>query len=131
MQLSGVYGNNANTHYDLAMAIENDEDLGAWLTEEDLPAEDVFLQRVNVYGAEKGVDEATQDMDGPFWVLITRHWYGPTETSQWVIDDGGIIPMAFPTYQDAEGWIKAAESGTYTLSHNESERPDYRIIEVV
>jgi hypothetical protein len=37
-------------------------------------------------------------------------------------------PRVFSTYEEAQSWIDAAESGVYVTSHGEAGRPEYRIV---
>ena len=118
------YGNNGQTDYAIA---DDADDLACWLESPDLDGLDTLLQTANVRGAEE-VDEADEDAKGPLYVLVTRYWYGATETSRWAMDDDERDPLEFATHAEAQAWIDDAEDGIYTLSHNESGAPSYKIV---
>lgn len=111
------YGNNGETSHDVA---DDACDLACWLESPDLNAIDTIVQTANVRG-EEFVDEASEDSQGPFRVLKTRYWYGPTETSD-------LTEQEFETLEAAQEWINDAESETYCTSHNESGDPSYKIV---
>lgn len=118
------YGDNGTTEYDIA---DDADDLAAWLESDDLNGLDRIVQTANVRGSGD-VDEAEEDAEGPFYVLITRYWYGPTETNSIAMDEYGQNNLEFATWQDAQDWIDAADEDIYTLSHNESGAPSYKIV---
>lgn len=118
------YGNNGSTDYAIA---DDADDLAAWLESPDLSGLDTILQTANIRGADD-VDEASEDAEGPFYILATHDWYGPSETSRFVMDDRDRGPREFESYQEAADWIEEAEDGIYTLSHNESGTPSYKIV---
>jgi hypothetical protein len=120
------YGNNATTDYAIA-DVNDSDDLAAWLESDDLNGLDRIVQTANVRGSGE-VEEAEEDAEGPFYVLITHDWYGPTETSSIAMDEYGQNNLEFATWQDAQDWIDAADEGIYTLSHNESGAPSYKIV---
>lgn len=120
-----MYGNNGETNYDFADDID---DLPAWLESPDLDGLDTIVQTANVRGADE-VEEADEGSEGPFYVLTTSYYYGPTEDSNLVANDDRLqTPREFDTFQDAQDWIDDAEDGIYTLSHNESGAPSYKIV---
>ena len=55
-------------------------------------------------------------------IVATHHYYGPSLERR-LVDDGAT----FATQADARAWIATAETTTYHLRHNESQRPDYRV----
>lgn len=118
------WGNNGETNYDFSA---DADDLAAWLESPDLSALDTIVQTANVRGVGE-VEDADEDADGPFYVLCTTSWYGPTESSAVVMDDDSRYPLEFASYQDAQDWIDNADDGIYTLSHNESGAPSYKIV---
>ncbi len=119
------YGDNGGTSYDTA---ENVDDLAAWLEYDNVDGPDRLRMIANVRG-EDAIDAAEETEAGPVLVLITRFWYGSTETSDFAeTDDNMRTPREFETYQDAQDWIDAAEEGIYSLSHNESGAPSYKIV---
>jgi hypothetical protein len=87
---------------------------------------DAIAQRANVRGAAT-VPEAHEDNEGPFYILATRYWYGPTEASRFVPDDRGE-PLAFDTYAQARAWIERADGEVYHLAHGEYARPAYKVV---
>lgn len=120
------HGDNGTTEYDIA---DDADDLAAWLEYDDVHGLDAIIQTANVRGSGE-VDEVNEadDAVGPFYVLITRDWYGPTETSSIAMDEYGQNNLEFSVWQDAQDWIDAAEEGIYSLSHNESGAPSYKIV---
>ncbi len=119
------YGNNAQTDYDFA---DDADDLPAWLESPDLDSLDAIVQTANVRGAN-AVMAATEDSEGPFYVLVTRHWYGPTETSCFEpYADRPQTALEFLSYRDAHDWIGKNNGGICELSHNESGSPSYKIV---
>lgn len=120
------YGNNGQTDYEIA---DDADDLAAWLESPDQDALDTLLQRANVRGAQS-VEAAEALGSGPFYVLRTRDWYGPTETSDIVRMEGSIDPIEFGSYEEAKEWITGEEREPYGLSHNESGAPSYKIVAV-
>lgn len=120
------YGNNGQTDYEIA---DDADDLAAWLESPDQDALDTLLQRANVRGAQSVEAAAAWDSD-LFYVLRTRYWYGPTETSDVVRVKDSIDPIEFDYYEDAKEWIMEEEHKRYRLSHNESGAPSYKIVAV-
>ncbi len=119
------HGDNAQTDYAFS---DSGDDLHEWLEYDDLNGLDRIVQTAYVRG-EEHVDEADQDAEGPFFVLITRYWYGPTENSLIAGDDDtGNKAHEFKTWQDAQDWIDGEDEGIYTLAHNESGAPSYKIV---
>jgi hypothetical protein len=118
-----AYGNNGETNYDVA---DDADDLACWLESPDLSALDTIIQTANVRG---DIDAAAEDTEGPFYIVKTRSYYGPTEKSAFVeTDDNFGGPRQFATYADAQEWIDAEEEGIYCTSHNESGAPSYVIV---
>ncbi len=115
------YGDNGTTSLDLA---EDDDDLACWLESPDLDSLSTILQTANIRGLE-AVEEADEEAEGPFAVLVTRQYYGPTERSRFADDDYGQ-PREFETYADAEAWI--ADQDDHEIGHNESGAPTYTIV---
>jgi len=76
----------------------------------------------------EAVEEASEDAEGPFYILRTRYWFGVTETSGFVENKYNQAQREYATYQDAKEWIDAEEDGVYSLSHDESGRPSYKIV---
>lgn len=105
---------------------EDADDLACWLESPDLGGLDTIVQTANVRGADE-VSEATEEDEGPFYVLVTRYFYGPTEHSDWVWDESGG-PRQFGTLQAAQDWIDKAEQAVYVTAHNESGRPAYKVV---
>ena len=120
------YGNNGQTDYQVA---EDADDLAAWLESPDLDPLDGIVQTANVRGAEE-IDAATADDTGPFYILRTRYWYGPTESSDIERVGDRLAPVEFKSHQAAQDWIADTETECYCLSHNESGAPSYKIVAV-
>jgi len=121
-----AFGNNAETDYGI---VDDAEDLARWLEDPDLNGLDAILQTANILGAAS-IDEADEDAEGPFYVIKTRHYYGPIEQSEVVLDEYKDEPMRFEDYEDAMGWIQSEEDEGYTTAHNESGAPTYTIVAV-
>jgi len=118
-----AYGDNGETNYDVA---DDADDLACWLESPDLSTLDTIIQTANVRG---DIDAAAEDAEGPFYIVKTRSYYGPTEVSAFVeMDDNTGEPRQFDTYDDAQEWIDAEEEGIYCTSHNESGAPSYVIV---
>jgi len=119
------WGDNEDSYAVFEKHVEMNElaDWLEWDTDDEL---DAIAQRANVRGAD-AIPEATEDDEGPFYVLMTRYCYGPIETSRFVIDDRGE-PLEFETLQDARSWIERADSEVYYLAHNEYARPTYKVV---
>ena len=115
------YGDNGTTSHDLA---EDDDDLACWLESPDLDSLSTILQTATIRGLE-AVEEADEADEGPFAVLVTRQYYGPTARSRFADDDYGQ-PREFETYADAEAWI--ADQDDHEIGHNESGAPTYTIV---
>jgi hypothetical protein len=119
-----AYGNNSETDYAVA---DNADDLAQWLEDPDLSGLDAIIQTANVRGADC-IEAASEDADGPFYVIKTRHYYGPIDQSEVVKDNRGD-PFKFGTYEDALQWIDDEEDGRNgMLGHNESSAPSYTIV---
>ncbi|MEY2336306.1 hypothetical protein AAE485_15260 (plasmid) [Acidithiobacillus ferriphilus] len=120
------HGNNGETNFDVA---DDLDDLPGWLESPDLNPEDAIVQQANVRGSAD-VEEASEEDTGPFMVLQTRWWYGPTETSRMVSsdEDSYQTPLEFGSCKEAQEWIDEQESETYRLAHNEFAAPDYKIV---
>lgn len=118
-----AYGDNAETNYDVA---DDADDLACWLESPDLSALDTIIQTANVRG---NIDAATEDAEGPFYIVQTRSYYGPTEESAFVAtDDNTGEPRQFTSYADAQEWIDEEEEGIYCTGQNESGAPSYVIV---
>jgi len=120
-----AYGNDAETDYGI---VDDADDLARWLENPDLTGLDAILQQANIRGVES-IDEADEDAEGPFYVIKTRHYYGPIEQSEIVLDYDDV-PMKFESYEDAMGWIQSEEDEGYITAHNESGAPSYVIVAV-
>jgi len=90
---------------------------------------DTILQIANAFGVEY-LDPVYED-EGPFYVIKTRHYYGPIDRSEFVKDNEGN-PRKFVTYHDAYDWAVEEEmqQRTYHASHNEQRPPSYTIVSV-
>jgi len=123
------YGDSDNTYagFDKNSHLE-DDDLASWLEWQDLDRLEAIEQRANIRGAD-AIPDAGEDQDGPFYVLVTRYWYGPREASGFVTDDRGE-PLEFESIKDARDWIKRNDSEVYYLAHGEYARPAYKVVTV-
>jgi hypothetical protein len=121
------YGDGGNTYaaFEKNISLDDDE-LASWLEWQDLDRLESIEQRANVRGAD-AIPEASGDEDGPFYILVTRYWYGPREISRFVSDDRGE-PSTFDAFKDAYAWIKRANRDVWHLSHGEYARPAYKVV---
>jgi hypothetical protein len=119
-----VYGNAGQTDYAVAIEVE---DPAEWLEHTNLSAIDALVERANVRGASS-IKEASPDDDGPFFILVTRNYYGPIERSEILVGENIYSPKEFLSYADAEKCVSSLLKGPYCLDHGESGRPDYRIV---
>jgi hypothetical protein len=121
------YGDGGSTHaaFEENMNLDEDELASRIERQQDLEPLESIAQRANIRGAD-AIPAAGGD-DGPFYVLMTRYWYGPRETSWFATDDRGE-PMEFKTIKEAREWIAHADSGTYYLAHGEYARPSYKVV---
>jgi hypothetical protein len=120
------YGNNGQTDYAIA---DNADDLACWL----LPggddgcdgSEDAAIIVASIRGITE-VTAAAETDEGPFRVIVTREYYGPTAVSDWSGD--GNRTFEFDTYVEAQAWIDERDNEVYTTTHNEIGRPTYTIV---
>ena len=120
-----AFGNNAETDYALA---DGADDLAKWLENSYLSGLDAIINKANVRGIDD-IEAASEDAEGPFYIVETHHYYGPIEQSGFVVGDDGE-PRRFETYENAQAWIEQEEEGVYYTGHNESGRPSYVIVSV-
>ena len=121
-----AYGDNGQTNYAIA---ETADDLGDWLISQDLSGLDLLRNRANVFGI-KSVDAAAENTTNPCAVLISHDYYGPHSEISVATEDNGQREAEFDNAEAAQAWIDEAEEGTYYLSHNESGRPEYKVVEL-
>jgi hypothetical protein len=96
----------------------------------DLSWLDAILQKANICGPES-IDEADEDAEGPFYVIKTRHYYGPIKQSEIVLDEYNGLPKKFEScYEDVIRWIQSKESKGYIAAYDESDAPTYTIVAV-
>jgi hypothetical protein len=118
------YGDNGQTEYSVTDEVD---DLAVWLEHPDLSGLDQIFERANIRGASS-IKDASPDDDGPFYILRTHSYYGPTEISEIMVDDDSCSPLEFASYADAKNWINNDESLTYYLANNETGRPENKIV---
>jgi len=121
-----VYWTDNHDYYAVVEDSVDIEDLAAWLEWDNVNEWEAIEQRANVRGAD-AIPNADEDDKGPYYVLMTRHWYGATETSSLI--KRGREPLEFETIEEAQEWIKAADDCVY-LAHNESGRPSYKVVSI-
>ena len=121
-----AYGDNGQTNYAIA---ETADDLGDWLISQDLSGLDLLRNRASVFGIET-VDAAPEDSTNLCAVLISRDYYGPHSEISVAMEDNGQREAEFDNAAAAQAWIDEAEEDTYVLSHNESSRPTYKVVEL-
>ena len=122
-------GNNSETNYAIA---DSAADLGDWLISQELSGLDLLRARASVYGIES-VDPAPAESTNPCAVLISRNFYGPrSEIRVAMMEENGQREREaeFDNAAAAQAWIDRAEEDTYVLSHNESSRPTYKVVEL-
>lgn len=64
-----------------------------------------------------------------FAIRQTRHFFGPRTQKSLLIDDDGR-ELRFETRAAAQAYIEELNESDYYLDHNESGRPEYRIVSV-
>ena len=123
-----AYGDNSETNYAI---VDNAEDLGDWLISQDLSGLDLLLNSARVYGIES-VDAAPAESTNPCAVLISRNFYGPRSEISVAMEENGQrqVEAEFDNAATAQAWVDRAEEDTYVLSHNESSRPTYKVVEL-
>uniref|UniRef100_UPI003003A77E AcrIC8 n=1 Tax=Rhodobacter phage RcNL1 TaxID=754047 RepID=UPI003003A77E len=57
-----------------------------------------------------------------------QFFYGPTDKKSYVGEEAGGRRELFKTRAEAQARIEDLEEGVYYLAHNESGRPDYKIV---
>ena len=61
----------------------------------------------------------------------TRHFYGPRTEKSYVLDGFSFDRRAeFKTRAEAQELVEQLDSEVYRTSHNESGRPDYKVVRV-
>ena len=119
------YGDNAGTNYTFADTISN---LNEWVMPDDLTGIYRLIHQANMLGID-AVEEATEEDEGPFYILMSRSYYGPFAVTRYIPDETNYIePLEFVTIKEAQEWIDKEESGVYHTSHNEPERPECKIV---
>ena len=121
-----AYGDNGETNYAIA---DNAEDLGDWLISQDLSGFDLLRNRASVYGIDS-VGDAPAESTNTCAVLISRGFYGPHSEISVAMEENGQREAEFDNAAAAQAWIDEAEEDTYVLSHNESSRPTYKVVEL-
>lgn len=114
--------NGSDTSYDFSDSEPDDSDCKEWLAPDDNDA----ITIANILGPG-AVTEADNSMVSPYRVLVTSEYYGPTYTNDYATGENAN-PLDFDTIADAQAWIDEAQSGVYVTSHNETGRPDYKIV---
>jgi len=120
------YGDNGETNYELD---DTDTELSEWLISDEVSGIDALLQEATVLGID-AVEAATSEDSGPFTILETHDFYGPTSRTRVAQDDDGK-DVEFDTIEEAQAWIDNEEDGDYYCLHNESGRPSYKIVTVL
>jgi hypothetical protein len=120
------YSSDAQEHYAFSCYAN---DLSGWLLDATLSGLDYIIQTANVLGIDS-IDPASEDAEGPFYVIKTRHYYGPIERSEVVLDDYKDEPARFEDYEDAMGWLQDVEDEGYITAQSESGAPTYTIVAV-
>jgi hypothetical protein len=88
---------------------------------------DIMEYRANLRGSDV-VLEAKEGDTGPFYILETRYWYGPYESSS-LIRDNYNKPLEFDSIEKANDWVNSVKSNLkYRLSHNEYSNPSYKVV---
>ena len=123
-----AWGDNSETNYAIADSVD---DLGDWLISQDLSGLDLLLNSARVYGIES-VDAAPAESTNTCAVLISRNFYGPRSEISVAMEENGQrqVEAEFDNAAAARAWIDRAEEDTYVLSHNESSRPTYKVVEL-
>jgi hypothetical protein len=120
-------GNNART--EVCRASSAPDDLLAYLEDDSLTGMDAVVHAANLRGPDS-VPEARRN--APLCaVLETTYHYGPTTRSDVVRHHPSGGPVLFGSRAEARRWIARTDRDAYTLAHNESGRPSYRVIDAV
>lgn len=64
-----------------------------------------------------------------FAIRQTRHFYGPRTEKSPLIDEDGH-ELRFATHAAAQAHIDELNDSIYYLGHNESGRPEYKIVPI-
>lgn len=121
-----AYGDSGQTNYSIC---SNMDDLGEWLIDDNASGLDAIRGRAGVYGIET-IKTAPADSENICAVLISRNFYGPRSDISVAMTSDGQREEEFETAADAQAWIDEVDGVTYYLSHNESSRPTYKIVEI-
>jgi hypothetical protein len=121
-----AYGDSGETRYEIT---GEDDDLSNWLIRDNLDGLDRLINLASVRGIDE-VDAAEPDSTNTCAVLISRDFYGAHSEISAAMEENGQREAAFETAAAAQAWIDKAEEGTYYLSHNESGRPTYKVVEL-
>jgi hypothetical protein len=58
----------------------------------------------------------------------TRNFYGPSSERSVVMAQSGQRAMTFADPAEARAYVAELERSTYYLAHNESSRPEYKVM---
>jgi len=114
-------GTNGWTNYNIVGGTIADLDPLEILSEEGDP-----LTVGTILGIE-AVDAAKADDAGPFKILASRDYYGPTSECRYESDPDTGQDLEFGTLAEAQAWIDS-QSGPVYLSHNQAGGPNYKIV---
>jgi hypothetical protein len=121
-----AYGDSGETRYEIT---GDDDDLSNWLIPDNLDGLDRLINLASVRGIDE-VDAAEPDSTNTCVVLISREFYGPRSEISAAMEDDGQREAEFENAEAAQSWIDKAEAGIYYLSHSESARPTYKVVEL-
>ena len=116
-------GTNGWTEYELADRDIDEIDPLEWLSGDDHSLE----ARANLLGIG-AIPEAKATETGPFHILSSVDYYGPTSHCSVVAEEGTENPREFETIEVAQAWIDENSGGPVYLSHNQATGPEYKIV---
>jgi len=71
----------------------------------------------------------SDDHDGECKIIVQKYFYGPYSPLSYLSEDWQYEPIIFASRAAAQEKIDEIDNETYYLSHNESGRPTYTIVE--
>jgi|GEM_PF-4655535 len=120
------YGDNGETNYEIMD--EYGPNLGEWLEYDDVEGIYKIIQQAMIYGIANVEAASEQHDDCEYYVLYTSHLYGPVEHTIISQDDDGDEAV-FSTLNEAQEYVRTADSGPMYLGHNEYSQ-QYTIVEI-
>ena len=73
--------------------------------------------------------EVSEDYEGECKIIVKKYYYGPYSPISYLSDELSGETTIFASKEEAQERINELDDETYYLSHNESGRPSYTIVE--